>query len=62
MNLITCKQYADSRGVAVSTVSLHARKLGIAKVAGRYLFTARQCKHLDDSIVGTIGRPRLPRE
>ena len=53
----TCQQYATSRSVSVPTVTLHARKLGIAKVAGRYLFTDEQCTVLDASIVGKVGRP-----
>ena len=58
MNLTTCQDYARQHGVAVSTVTLHARKLGIEPIAGRYLFTPAQCAKLDRSIVGKRGRPR----
>jgi hypothetical protein len=58
VNLTTCQQYATSRGVAVPTVTLHARKLGIEKMAGVYLFTPAQCTALDASIVGKVGRPK----
>jgi len=57
VNLTTCQQYATDRGVAVPTVTLHARKLGIEKIAGRYLFTTAQVRALDKSIVGKPGRP-----
>ena len=59
MTLTTCQEYAKDRGVAVPTVTLHARKLGIRKIAGVYVFTPRQCRELDSSIVGKVGRPRL---
>ena len=57
MNITTCQEYAKARGVAIPTVTLHARKLGIRKIAGVYLFTPEQCKMLDASIVGKVGRP-----
>jgi hypothetical protein len=61
VDLTTCQQYAESRGVAVPTVTLHARKLGIEKVAGRYLFTNNEVAALDSSIVGKRGRPSKPK-
>lgn len=57
MNLTTCQQYAKARGVAVPTVTLHARKLGIEKIAGRYLFTDDEVDALDGSVYGKPGRP-----
>ena len=58
MNLTTCQDYARQHGIAVSTVTLHARKLGIEPIAGRYLFSKRDIARLDRSIVGKRGRPR----
>ena len=58
MTLTTCQEYAKDRGVAVPTVSLHARKLKIRKIAGVYVFTPAEVEALDASIVGTVGRPK----
>lgn len=46
--------------MAVPTVSLHARKLGLEKRYNRWLFTDAECAKLDGSIVGAPGRPKKP--
>ena len=52
-------QAAATLGVAVPTVSKHARKLGIVKYGGRYLFTEADVAALRRSMdESKPGRPR----
>ena len=55
----TVAEAAELLGVAYSTVTKHARALGIAKHAGRYLFSEADIEALRMSIAEAIpGRPR----
>lgn len=57
--IYTASEAAIKLGVAYSTITLHARKLGIARRGRDYLFTEADIKALRQSLAASVpGRPR----
>ena len=59
--IYTTEEAASRLDAAVSTVTLHARKLGIRKRGRDYMFTAADIMALRESMQQGPGRPRKTR-